>query len=613
MLKIFQVRSSFLWGLSFVFCVILAFFLVQPIFSFFNKIELASIDLRFQLRGVRDISNDVVIVDIDSASLSELDSWPWPRHYYGDVIRQLNRMGAKAIGVDIMLDSKSGRGEQEDLELSRALAENQNVVLASKRVVSGTDAFSMTTWNLPIEVLRKVSRYGFVNEFTDGDATVRRTWSVFNSERGNQYSWDVALVSQYDGLDKSGRNRDIQMSPGEIRLGSRRIPTGRDGLMDINFSGGNRHFLTVPFYSVLRNSHLSPGIFKDKIVLIGATDPVLHDFFNTPFGVMAGVEIHANVIETILHGPFIKRAGIVMNSLLTIFFLGLVIVVSTRLKAVRGLLVQVLLFSGYSAFAILSFSLFSFLVIWAFPIVLGLVVYFNLIMIRFVREERQKAQIKNVFQQYVSPSVVDTILKDPSRLKLGGEKRELTVFFSDIRSFTTYSETHTPEEVVEILNEYLDAMTSCIFKWKGTLDKYVGDEIMAVWGAPLDQPDHAELAVRCCWDQLAVLRALQDRWRSEGRDILDFGMGLNTGEMITGNIGSSMHKDYTVIGDAVNLGARLEAETRHYGTPEEPCYLIISEFTYAKVKPIVTVKSLGAVKVKGKNTAVEIYEVLDVR
>ena len=155
-------------------------------------------------------------------------------------------------------------------------------------------------------------------------------------------------------------------------------------------------------------------------------------------------------------------------------------------------------------------------------------------------------------------------------------------------------------------------MTACIFKWQGTLDKYVGDEIMAVWGAPLEQPNHAELAVRCCWEQLQIMRSLQDKWRSEGKAILDFGMGLNTGDMITGNIGSSMHKDYTVIGDAVNLGARLEAETRHYGTEQDPCYLIISEFTYSKVSEIVTVLPLGSVLVKGKNRPVDIYQVTNV-
>jgi adenylate cyclase len=212
-----------------------------------------------------------------------------------------------------------------------------------------------------------------------------------------------------------------------------------------------------------------------------------------------------------------------------------------------------------------------------------------------------------LFQQYVSPSVVSELLKDPKKINLGGENREVTVFFSDIRSFTTYCESHEASYVIEVLNEYLESMTRCIFKWQGTIDKFVGDEIMAIWGAPLDQADHA-----CCWDQLRELRILQEKWRAQGKDIIDIGMGLNTGIVAVGNIGSSFRKDYTVMGDAVNLGARLEAETRHHGTLENPCYLIISEFTYARVKDICKVKPLGPVKVKGKNLSVEIYEVTEV-
>jgi adenylate cyclase len=206
---------------------------------------------------------------------------------------------------------------------------------------------------------------------------------------------------------------------------------------------------------------------------------------------------------------------------------------------------------------------------------------------------------------------VNELLKNKESLKLGGEKKDITVFFSDIRSFTTFSESHTPEEVVSLLNEYLDAMTKVIFDFNGTLDKYVGDEIMAIWGAPLSQPNHAELAIKCSIEQIRVLKALQKKWISEGKHPLDIGIGLNTGPMVVGNIGSSAHMDFTVIGDAVNLGARLEAETRNFGTKEAPCHIIISENTYALIKHLdLNFKPLGEVKVKGKNLSVKIYEVV---
>lgn len=212
--------------------------------------------------------------------------------------------------------------------------------------------------------------------------------------------------------------------------------------------------------------------------------------------------------------------------------------------------------------------------------------------------------IKKAFETYLSPKLVETMLLDPSSLKLGGEKRELTVFFSDIRAFTTYSEKYGPEQVVAILNEYLTAMTDIIIDFDGTLDKFVGDEIMAIWGAPVHQDNHPALAVAAALKMLEKLKLLQQEWRDRGMDVIDIGMGINTGEMVVGNMGSLKRMDYTVIGDNVNIGARLEALTRDYNQ-----HLIISESTYSFVKDMVTVKKLEPVTVKGKTQPVMIYSV----
>jgi len=238
---------------------------------------------------------------------------------------------------------------------------------------------------------------------------------------------------------------------------------------------------------------------------------------------------------------------------------------------------------------------------------LSLFSYLGITSYKFSTEEKAKREIKNAFSKYVSPDVIEEIMKDPSKLQLGGDKRILAVQFSDIRGFTTYCENRTPEEIVAILNEYLDAMTKVIVEHKGTLDKYVGDEIMAVFGAPhYESPEiNSQRAVICSMKMLERLRELHDEWKERGLEPLDIGIGVNTGEMIAGNMGSELRMDYTVIGDAVNLAARTEALTRQF-----KCHFMITEDTYQLTKDIIEVKQLEAIKVKGKDIPVMMYEVL---
>jgi len=588
-----------------------ALVLLAKIMDSLRHLELKSIDLRFQLRGQIPATQNIIIIEIDTSSIDKLQAWPWPRSYHAQLVDTLAKYGAKVVAFDLMFDSDSALGSQEDDAFVAALSRYPNVVLASKYYAEKREKFNLFTWSIPLKKLRQNSVYGFANPAVDIDNTVRFAQLYILEKNKTNLSFDLQTLSQY-----SGSEYPLQISPRQkqIKFGKKIIPLAfSNGIFTINYVGKDQSFKHIPYYQVLEKRYPNMSIFKDKIVLIGATDPILHDFFYTPFGQMYGVEIHANILQSILENRYLKNVSPYLNLLLTIIVAGIIFAVTMKIKPLKGLAFTFILLSVYSMAVVSAFIYTGIIINWMYPLTLGIVIYFIILLIRFMREEKAKRLIKGMFAQYVAPSVVEELIKNPSLLKLGGDKRELTVFFSDIRAFTTYSENHTPEQVVEILNEYLDAMTQVIFKWHGTLDKYVGDEIMAVWGAPLTQPDHAKLAVRCCWEQLRVLKELQAKWRAEGRDIVDMGMGVNTGEMITGNIGSTMHKDYTVIGDAVNLGARLEAETRHYGTPEEPCYLIISEFTYAHVKDIVKVIPLGGVKVKGKNKPVDIYQVTEVQ
>jgi len=346
---------------------------------------------------------------------------------------------------------------------------------------------------------------------------------------------------------------------------------------------------------------------KGKICIVGLTATGTHDMGPIPLDTnypYAGT--HSNLLDTILAEKFLRRASSVV--VVGIFlFTALIMGVVSLMRLWKGV-VFVLFYVG--VYLSLVFLFLHLLGLWIGVMgTLGIVVFSfaGIMSMRFFTEEKEKAWIKKAFSHYMAPDVMNELLKDPSKLRLGGERRVLTVLFSDIKSFTSYSEKRKPEEVVKILNEYLDAMTRVIFENKGTLDKYVGDEIMAIFGAPRYEPPEvsAKQAVKTAIDMMERLSQLQDKWAQEGYEALDIGIGINTGEMVVGNMGSSLVMDYTVIGDAVNLGARIEALTRKYNNN-----IIISEFTYQYVKDMVEVNPLESIKVKGKDIPVMMYEVV---
>jgi adenylate cyclase len=328
----------------------------------------------------------------------------------------------------------------------------------------------------------------------------------------------------------------------------------------------------------------------------------------TPFStVYPGVEIHATVIDNILHQNFLIHSGWTkFLDICTIIVVGLIMGLAVpRMKAVAGIALSLALIS---AFVLANTAIFVRYNVWMnliYPALTMMTIYLGITVYRYVTEEREKKKVRGAFQYYLTASVINEILKDPSKLKLGGDKKNLSVMFSDIRGFTSISEKLSPEELVRLLNEYLTAMTDVVFKYDGLLDKYIGDAIMAVFGAPLDQPDHALRACRTGIEMMSELRRLREKWAAEGRPDVNIGVGINTGDMVVGNMGSEMRFDYTVMGDSVNLASRLEGTNKEYGTN-----IIISEFTYEIVKDDLLCRELDAVRVKGKKLPVRIFELL---
>ncbi|HPK53036.1 MAG TPA: CHASE2 domain-containing protein [Smithellaceae bacterium] len=447
---------------------------------------------------------------------------------------------------------------------------------------------------------------GYFNMIPDSDGSMR--WSPLVIKFRNNYysSLPLSILQQY--LDWPPFSLSLAGYGAEsVKIGDIHIPTDEAGRLLVNYMGPAK---TFPHYSVsdIMKGRIPAETFRNKIVLVGATAIGIYDLRVTPFGATyPGVEIHATVIDNILHSNFLLHSSFTrFIDLCAIIIFGLLMgLIIPRLRAVTGIIFAIILLIVFVAFNMFIFSGYNVWLNLIYPALTMLVIYLGITVYRYITEEREKKKIRGAFQYYLTASVINEMLKDPSKLKLGGDKKDLSVLFSDIRGFTTISEKLSPEELVHLLNEYLTAMTDIVFKYDGTLDKYMGDAIMAVFGAPLDQPDHAKRACLTALDMMAELHRLQKKWQEEGKPPLNIGIGINSGDMVVGNMGSQMRFDYTVMGDMVNLGSRLEGINKEYGSN-----IIFSEFTYNVVKDAMCCRELDWVRVKGKKLPVKIYELL---
>jgi len=397
------------------------------------------------------------------------------------------------------------------------------------------------------------------------------------------------------------------------------IPIDKHGTMMINYMGrrsssardGYQTYPVRPYYGYAERvpgpdpaSWPPTRAVENKIIMVGAfAQGMADDEKLTPYGLMYGVEVHANALNTILMDKFIHYAPIWLDYVLLAGLSLLVALMSSRLSTIWSMVVTFLSIIVFFFVVTMIFDSNALVINFSSPALSMILTFVSIVVYRVMTEEKDKRRIREMFGKYVSPAVVSEILESPP--ELGGVDKDLTVFFSDIRGFTTLSESMTPQELVNHLNIYLTAMTDTILEYRGTLDKYVGDEIMCFWGAPLPQEDHAILACKSALKQMQVLNELNDGWPPERR--INIGIGLNSGIMTVGNMGSLGRMNYTLMGDNVNLGARLEGTNKQYGTN-----VIISENTYGLVKDRVVARELDNIRVKGKNKPVVIYELIDI-
>jgi len=524
--------------------------------------------------------DEIVIVAIDDKSLQELGRWPWPRDYFAEVLDYLNQ--SSVIGIDISFFEST----EKDLKLSDSI-KNSSVVLAMEYT-----SFSYRNEELYGENLLKPAntlgtqgqdfQIGYVNLYTDSDG-VTRSFIPHISGIEDHDHFSMVVVNEYAGS----------------------LPDLKNSRMLINFYDAPGGYKYISFSDVYNNKTDS-SYFKDKIVLIGATASDLHDDAIVPISnqAMPGVEINANLIQSILTRDFLYYQDDVSAIGIVFVFALLAGIVLFKFRIHIATSLLILLSIVYIFYSIYSFDT-GLIMNMIYPLLSITLVYIPLVVIYYLTEEKSRKWITSVFGKYVSPVVIDNLIKNPDKINLGGEKRNITIFFSDIRDFTPISEKLEPEDLVKLLNEYLTEMTSIIGKDQGLVDKYMGDAIMAFWGAPLDQPNHAEMACSSSLEMLEKLKGLQKKWKSQDIPSFDIRIGLNSGDAIVGNMGSSKRFDYTAIGDNVNLASRLEGLNKYYGTK-----ILITENTKKSVKDKFETRKLDLVKVKGKKKPILIFELL---
>lgn len=571
-------------------------------FGLFEQLELLSYDLRFSLRAPITPHHRITLIGIDEydrnvfqKNIKDID-----RAVFGQVVRNLCEDDAYVIAFD--LDFSMPTDPDKDRDFAQAIAESQRVVLGR------------SLNKPPLELFRAaIIAEGVYDLQLDQDGVLR---AIHLNQQGLTEQGELVLLSPL-GLKLAElflfptEAPEVHITAHQIHLNDYIIPQK----MLVNFAGPPGSYSQVHFSDVYRQLY-KKGTFTGKTVIIGNTDPLAHDYFAVPLTPretgairdihrMSGLEIHANILATILDRSFIQRfdGRTIVWSLLVY---GLVFSLLFSVLGNRTLLFIVLFCVLSSTIVFSSVLCFNQHSIWLDTVpflILTVVVFIAAALTHWRLDSRERRIILNLFGKYVSPQVANMLVEKPDLISLKGKKAVLTVFFSDIRGFTSMSESMDPQQVSELLNDYFARMTKILFKYDGTLDKFMGDAIMAFFGNPNPYQDHALRAISMSLEMIAEVRAMNQRFTQMGKKTFDIGIGINTGEVTVGNLGSPSYFDYTVIGDNVNLACRLESIAK-------AGQIIISDKTFAQVEDQIISKKLEPVLVKGKEKPVQIYEVI---
>lgn len=603
---------------------------------FLTTVNMKATDAMFAARGSFTPPDDVVIVAIDEKSVNELGRWPWPRKKIARLVESLK--DADVVALDIVFSEKEGA--DGDKALSDAIRDAGNVVMGyffrddstqapdpqalsmvkrSKISLISTIGDEVDPFSVPFPGQKFTGIETNIPELGDG-AIGFGAFNAMPQEDGVYRTAHLAYgygSQLYPALSIEALRRYLQediiltFAPygmDNLALGENIIPVDEDGRFSLNFYGPAGSFRTISATDMI-NGRVDKEGLRGRLVFVGVTEKAVYDIRPTPVDPLyPGVEIHATLAANVLYRWYlIHDARVKMFDL--ILLVSLPLMLAAAVSRVHSTFVSLVVFIGLFVILIIGdFALFSFYSIKpgvVYPALSLVLSYLSIEAYRNFVVEKKSRYLKKAFSTYVSSQLVSELLRDPGSLKLGGEKREVTLLFSDIRGFTTLSEKLPPEELVRLLNEYLNPMTGIVLNEEGMLDKYIGDAIMAVFNAPVPIEDHPAKACNAALKMMAKLVELNSVWRERGYPVLDIGIGINTGEAVVGNMGAELRFDYTAIGDTVNLASRLEGMNKLYGTN-----IIVSENTYELIKERFLFRELDLVKVKGKHRPIVMYELL---
>ena len=617
---------------------------ILMIFEPIQILELKYYDQLFEWRGPLDVSDSpIVLVAISQEADEEIaQKYPWPTSIHAKLVENLNRAGAKVIAFDVIFDNPDQYDPKNDTLFAETLKRYENVILAGELQRNSTELSDQISTMFPIPVLtaNNPNQVALVRVHPDLDGAVRSYRFGQKYQGQNYYRLSLEALRQYAGIPYKDIDQ-IGPNPGSdyFTFGPYRIL--RDGANSflINYYGPEGTFPEVSYEEVIDDSayttvfesdlgfdvnsfddpdigHLHLETFKDKIVIVGATMPLLKDFYATPFAnegnnARPGYQLHANALQTILDSNYIDRFRGWYTLMIMLSFCFVITLANRFQSANFGVLISVVLGAGYFGITYWAFIQHNILMVLTGPLLAVTVTQIGMVSYEYYVEQKEKRRIKGMFSSYVSPDLVNQMIESGEEPQLGGEETYMTAFFSDIVSFSTFSEQLEAKELVQIINEYLSAMTDILNERGGTLDKYIGDAIVAFFGSPVYLEDHAYQA--CISSQLMhkELARLREKWDKDGRPEIVSNMqhrlGMNTGIMVTGNMGSTRRFNYTIMGDNVNLAARCESGAKQYGI-----FTMVTESTKKEAEKFgddCVFRKLDHIVVKGRSKPVKVFEI----
>ncbi|HCC07475.1 MAG TPA: hypothetical protein DEP72_04885 [Clostridiales bacterium] len=581
--------------------IILGLIIIFAYYNTFYSIEYSMQDMIYQKPS--ETTYEIAIIGVDEESLEEYGRWPWSREKITNLVKIIEQGNPAVIGIDILLSEKSD--ENLDKALVDEIKKHDNIVLAKMGKFNNyTKANNMEAIKMvePFKELNESAMTGHINVFIDKDGVVRKTPLFYDYKGQKVESFPYQIYKKYC------ENQGIE----SVKLEN--IPLDNWNRMNIWFNEGSelttkneRNNIRYEEISINRilNGEVPPEYLENRIVLIGPYATGIDDYYYTPLikdEPVFGIQINANIVQNLLEKKFKTEANDYVNVLILLILAIITNLLFRKIKPIVSLVILILITTGY-IFLCTVLNGNNYIVYISYPIIWIVLHYVLALLMRYVEKMKEVKDITSMFGKYVSPKIVkELISKGEKTLKLGGTKKYVTLFFVDIRGFTSMSEKLEPEIVVSVLNEYFETCVNSIFKYDGTLDKFVGDEIMAVFNSPIDLANHELAAVKSAIHMRDSGVEMHDRIKEEYGVDVRFGIGINSGEAVIGNIGTSFKMDYTCIGDAVNTAARLQAVATQG-------QIIISKVVYDKIKDYVEVTDLGEVKVKGKEDAIKIYQV----